>query len=69
MNGDVIPPRLFQERTKDPGGDIATTADGNDEIWLEGRKDSGGRSLAELVDLSMEKWLDPVSNGDTGIGR
>ncbi len=51
LDGDVGGSRLLEERTQDTGRDVATTADGDDELGLELSEQLVGRLLAQLVHL------------------
>lgn len=51
LDGDVGAARLLQERSENASGDVATAADGDHEVGLEGVQDLDGRLLAQLVDL------------------
>ena len=51
LDGDVWAVGLFEEGPQDPGGDIAASADGDDQVRLQGVEDVRCRGLAELVDL------------------
>lgn len=51
LDGNVGRPGPLEERSQDPGGNVAAAADGNHELGLELAQKTVGRLLAQLVDL------------------
>lgn len=57
LDGDVGRTGLLEEGSEDSSRDVATTADGDHELWLKIREDLVGRLLAHLVHLESRAML------------
>lgn len=51
LDGNVGAAGLLEERAEDTGGDVATTADGDHKLRLDGLEELGSSFLAEFVYL------------------